>query len=170
MKKTFTGVVVSILMLLLSACNNVQETTAPIEVTQEAQQLPTEIWLQMYREDSKKPQPELIKEMNNREQVEQIYTWINGGTKDQTITASTIDEIYLLRFEFMKEGQAVESQIYLYVITTDSKLYAKKVVLNAKYDFDEYDSSKKSALISEAGTEGWQELKTGVINKDVLYN
>ncbi len=70
----------------------------------------------------------------------------------------------------MRDGKIAESQNYLYVITTDSKLYAKHVEVNEKYNFDKYDSSKLSNLINEAGIEGWQELKSGVINNEMLPN
>ena len=165
----FIGVVVfSLLTVLISGCNGTQSVNTPIEVTQESQKAPSQIWIQAYLNGSNKPQPELIESSEDKRQVEQIYKWINEGEKDQKITVSNIDRVYLLRFEFMRDGKIAESQNYLYVITTDSKLYAKHVEVNEKYNFDKYDSSKLSNLINEAGIEGWQELKSGVINNEVL--
>ncbi|MBW5470442.1 hypothetical protein GPJ61_21685 [Brevibacillus formosus] len=170
MNKFIGGVVFSLLTVLISGCNETQPVNTPIEATQESQKAPSQIWIQAYLYGSNKPQPELIESSEDKRQVEQIYKWINEGEKDQQITASNIDRVYLLRFEFMKDGKIAESQNYLYAITTDSKLYAKQVAVNEKYNFDKYDSSKLSTLINEAGIEGWQELKSGVINNEVLPN
>ncbi|MFA4136008.1 MULTISPECIES: hypothetical protein [unclassified Brevibacillus] len=166
MNKFIGGVVFSLLTVLISGCNETQPVNTPIEATQESQKAPSQIWIQAYLYGSNKPQPELIETSQDK----QIYKWINEGEKDQQITVSKIDRVYLLHFEFVKDGEIAESQNYLYAITTDSKLYAKQVVVNEKYNFDKYDSSKLSILINEAGIEGWQELKSGVINNEVLPN
>ncbi|TKI54933.1 hypothetical protein E8L90_05435 [Brevibacillus antibioticus] len=170
MRECLKGVIVCLMVLLFSGCHVNQPTVSSTETTQEAIKLPSAIWVQMYLKGSNKPQPELVDVINDKPQAEQIYKWMNEGTKDQSVAVGNIDTIFLLRFDFRKGEEPVESSTYLYIITTDKKLYAKQVVLNEKYNLDQYDSNKNSALVNEAGTEGWQELKAGVINKDVLYN
>ncbi|MGK5511835.1 hypothetical protein [Brevibacillus formosus] len=57
----FIGVVVfSLLTVLISGCNGTQSVNTPIEVTQESQKAPSQIWIQAYLNGANKPQPELI--------------------------------------------------------------------------------------------------------------
>lgn len=156
MKIRMLFLMVLLIVSLLSACskaghNNNQEIH---------NQIPTTIYISLYKTDSTKVQPELISVVGVEEPhlLKQANDWRNEGMQSIQVTLPSldkIDRIYVLQYSY--EGADPKSEYDMYVTDREGNNYFKQFEYNGSYD--SYQGSlKKEDIVNKVGLDGWKSV------------
>lgn len=151
-----------LLVLILSGCGSQTSHSSTSSEVPEAQ--PSVVWIQKYREDTAKAQPELISNLTNQSEISNLYSALTKEKSDKNIEVEQLTELYMLKFETLKDKVVIKEDYYIYSLTTNKDVvYAKKVTINSSFNLETFDKKQIPTLIDVAGKDKWI-----ILNKNVL--
>ncbi|MGO0058900.1 hypothetical protein ACTID9_02510 [Brevibacillus fluminis] len=99
-----------LLVLMLPACGTTTQSNSTIPDSSAVK--PSNVWIQKYRDDTQNAQPELINSSNNEKEVVERFTTLTKENPDKRINPDLATDIYLLKFEALKDKSVVRADYY----------------------------------------------------------
>ncbi|AIQ53417.1 hypothetical protein [Paenibacillus sp. FSL R7-0331] len=142
-----------LIILLLTACSKGGETNhQPMN-----NQIPTNIYISIYKTDSTNVQPELIDMIGDHKLLKQFYIWKEDGIQTSLPSHEKVDRIYILQYSY--EGADPKSEYYMYVTDKDGNYYLNQFDYNDSYE--SYQASlDKEGILNKIGSEDWHEVSS----------
>ncbi|WGV59817.1 hypothetical protein QIH01_01405 [Brevibacillus brevis] len=145
--------------VLIMGCS--ERTGTPVSETNLKSIFPKEqlkeIWVQLYREDSIKAQPELIAEYFEDPDLNKILNWIHEGVISDF--EGTIASLSILQFEYGTKEGAAEAKYIMYAATKEGGYYIKPFNITPHFNLDSYKQEDGDKLISLLGKTEWYKVE-----------
>ncbi|UQZ33634.1 hypothetical protein C2I18_08825 [Paenibacillus sp. PK3_47] len=159
MKIRFIFPIILISVLIFTACSK----GADNKEQSLHNQIPTTIYISLYRTDSTKIQPELIDMVGDSQLLKQFYNWKKDGIQTSLPSFEKVDRIYILQYSY--EGADSNSEYYMYVTDNEGNNYIKQFEYNDSYE--SYQASlKREDILDKIGSDDWLKVSAmDLVNK-----
>ncbi|WP_438350045.1 hypothetical protein ACP8HI_05080 [Paenibacillus sp. FA6] len=118
----------------------------------------TSVNMSLYRDDSNKPQPELVNVLYSSEELKKIENWLDSGDPAGMPLVHQIQQIWTLQLAYESEGKVIETDYYMVVNDMNGNIYLKRFDMTSAYSLDKYDHSIDSFILKWLGPKGWSKV------------
>ena len=136
--------------------NDKKNTSTSLEDRKEYTLINVNIFL--YREDSYKPQPELIIAESEKERLQQYEVLTDINSKIQLPENIEIKSIFVISYYFGKDGVVKQQKDSMYIRSEDEKHYIKPFTFAITYLLDRFKKEDIDNLLDNIGNKDWVEI------------